>query len=150
MKFTLVAAFALLLCAVSLEARKKWKWEKFYKKFCISKRSQKKNQVLKVTRKKNPFPLFKSCEAFNRGYAITLREMKKNKEIWFKNCEEEDLELCVPKDMSSARCSVPEEPTEECRAEINEFLEGAACGGREENADRRNFSGNERRKVVLI
>ncbi|GIY77256.1 hypothetical protein CDAR_542081 [Caerostris darwini] len=92
MKFTLVAAFALLLCAVSLEARRNGSGKNSTRN-STSRNEVRKKPSFKGYKKKNPFPLFKSCEAFNRGYAMTLKEMKKNKEIWFKNCEEEDLEV---------------------------------------------------------
>ncbi|GIY77258.1 hypothetical protein CDAR_542091 [Caerostris darwini] len=40
-------------------------------------------------------------------------------------------QLCVPRDVSSVRCSVPSGPSEDCRTEIKEFLEGGTCEGRE-------------------
>ncbi|GFS60131.1 hypothetical protein TNIN_231451 [Trichonephila inaurata madagascariensis] len=56
------------------------------------------------------------------------------------SCVQLRLELqkslkCVAKDMESIRCSVIQGPSDECKMEINNFLNGVSCDNKEGGSD---------------
>ncbi|GFT46915.1 hypothetical protein NPIL_704211 [Nephila pilipes] len=83
------------------------------------------------SRKKQPFPMFESCRDFNEEYVQKMKELKRSREIGRKNCQDEDRKMCMQKAMETIRCSGIQEPSEACKTEINNFLDGVKCGNNE-------------------
>ncbi|GFQ90360.1 uncharacterized protein TNCT_713621 [Trichonephila clavata] len=128
-------AIIIVLCIVNLEARERRNKERNRESGDGRKRNSPKYGG--GSRKKQPFHMFESCRDFNVEYVQKMKELKRNKEIGRRNCQERDYAMCMQKDMESIRCSVTQEPSEECKMEINNFLNGVSCDNNEEGSDDR-------------
>ncbi|GFU46574.1 hypothetical protein NPIL_98741 [Nephila pilipes] len=72
--------------------------------------------------------LFPACLPFsnimeNKAFDLS----KQGKLMGLEPCDQKHLEPCIEKDANTLRCEVPEEPSEECMAQITAFLKRQNC-----------------------